>query len=307
MRGLKRLVQLRGGLSKIRSSGPLYGLILRYVHEENECIWVILTCGSVDLHGSIDALTKPYFDDLDLSLPIRDAQITCTSEGFRKLNHFFHLKRDLNFILRKVEDATIALNHIHMGDMIMNPLDLREELTTIQYILLRTELSRHTSHESDTEHLCRLSLLLYLVTILNDLLPGASKCDMLAETVRTMLDGVPGERIIPEFRWWLVLLIGVIAVEEANKSWAKRAFEGIASHPYVSYRRESAKVPITKFFWVEKIHGEKFDKLWAEALGVGGDAFEDEPELKSSLSSQAEQLIEGRRCSDYGTWLGSLV
>jgi hypothetical protein len=307
MHGLKRLIQLRGGLRKLRPSEALYGLILRYISEETRCFWVILTYGSVDLHGSIDALTEPYFDDLDLSLPVGDFHISYTSEGFRTLNHLYHFKNDFNFILRKIEDATIALNHIHVGDMIMNPLDLRKELTAIQYILLRTELSRHNFYESDTEHLCRLSLLLYLVTILNDLLPGASKCDMLAETVKIILDGMPVERIIPEFRWWLVLLIGVVAVEEVNTSWAKSAFEEIASHPSVSYRRDSAKTSLTKFFWVEKIHGEKFDKLWVEALGEGGEIFEEEPESKSSLSSEAQQLIEGRRCSDYGTWLGSLM
>ena len=264
-----------------------------------------MTCDSTDLYGSIDAISEPYFD-VDVTLVIPETQSTYFSKGFRNINDLYLLGNDFNSILRKVEDATIALNRIHVGDMTVNPFDLRDELTSTQYVLLRLECSRHNVHESDAEHLCRLGLLLYLVTILNDLLPGASTCDMLATRLRAELDSMSEERITPEFRWWLVLLVGGIAADDANKAWAKRAFEEIISHPSVTYRRENAKAVLTKFFWVEKIHGEKFNKLWTEALVIGDKAPRKIVESENRPSRRAHQLVEARRCSDYGTWLGSL-
>jgi hypothetical protein len=149
----------------------------------------MLTCHSTDLHGSIDALGEPYFEGFDLSIvplnvPCQDIYF---SEGFQKVNDLVHFKNDFNCILRKVEDVTIASNGIHAGNTTIKPLDLRDALTSIQYVLLRMELSRHDVHESKAERICRLGVLLCLVTILNSLLQGASQCDMLAATVRVGL------------------------------------------------------------------------------------------------------------------------
>jgi hypothetical protein len=135
----------------------------------------MLTCDSTDLYGSIDALSEPYFDEVDVSVVVLETQGTNFSEGFRKMNSLVHFRNDFNCVLRKVEDATIALNRIHVGDMTISPLDLRNELTSTQYVLLGMERSRCTVPESDAERICRLGLLLYRITILNDLLPGLQR------------------------------------------------------------------------------------------------------------------------------------
>lgn len=78
-----------------------------------------------------------------------------------------------------IEDSTIALNSIHAGDMPTTWLDLRDELISIKYALLRMEHSQHNA-----AHICWLGLLLYLVTILDNLLLGASLCDVFFQTAR---------------------------------------------------------------------------------------------------------------------------
>ena len=80
----------------------------------------------------------------------------------------------------------------------------------------------------------------------------------------------------------MVLLIGGIASGETNKSWAKRAFERIMSDSSVAYRRDDVKAVLRKFFWVENIHGTKFNNLRTEALGMGDEV------------SEKVTLLEGR-------------
>ena len=82
-------------------------------------------------------------------------------------------------ILRRVEDSTDALNVLRSGNTLTPPLDLRDELTSIQYALLRMESSRHDLNEPKVQRICRQGLLLYLSTILNGLPSIASTFDML--------------------------------------------------------------------------------------------------------------------------------
>jgi hypothetical protein len=210
----------------------------------------MLTCHSTDLYGSIDALSEPYFEGFDLSIvpsnvPCQDIYF---SEGFQKVNNLVHLKNDFNRILRKVEDATIALNGIHVGNTTIKPLHLRDALTSIQYVLLCMELSRHDVHESKSERICRLGVLLYLVTNLNSLLPGASQCDMLAATVRVGLGNMTETKTItPGFRWGVAVLIVVIASDEVNKSWTMMTIERTILDGGLC-RRGDMEAALMKFF-----------------------------------------------------------
>jgi hypothetical protein len=36
-------------------------------------------------------------------------------------------------------------------------------------------------------------------------------------------------------------------------------------------RREDMEAALMKFFWVEKIHAEKFNRLWEETMGTHGE------------------------------------
>lgn len=292
MQGLKQMVRLRGGLKSFESNWVLHSLILRN-----------------DLYGSVDALSEPYFEPIDLCVIGLDiqSQSIYESKGFQKVNGLVHFRNDFNWVLCKIEDATRALNSIHIGDTTTNPLDLRDELTSMQYVLLRMELARHSVYEHKAERICRLGVLLYLVTILNDLLPGASTCNMFATTLRVELGNMIEERTItPEFRWWVVLLIGGIVSDEVNKLWAKNAFERIILDSPLSTRHD-IKETLAQFFWVEKIHGEKFAKLWDEALAIDDEEASIGRMLsKNRLHEQAQQQVEVDHCNKYGTWLASL-
>jgi hypothetical protein len=129
---------------------------------------------------------------------------------------------------------------------------------------------------------------------------------MLAGKLRVELGKTSEGGILPEFRWWLVLLIGGIASDETNKSWAKRAFERIMPDSSVAYRRDDVKAVLRKFFWVEKIRGTKFNTLRTEALGIGDEVSEKVTLLEARPNDQAQQGVETRRCADYGTWFRSL-
>jgi hypothetical protein len=267
MRGLRQMVLLRGGLETFRSNRVLYNMILRYAsptivpaHRTR-----LMSC-STDLCGSIDAERKPFFDDIGVPAVMTQIQCTYTSEGFYEINSLAPFSDEFIQILRRIENSTDALNVLRGGST-LTPLDLRDELTSIQYALLRIESSRHDLNESKVQHICRQGLLLYSATILNGLPSTASNFDMLGANLVVALQDTFGEnRITQGLRLWLALLITTIVCDETSKSWARREFATIFQSSF-AHKQEHAKAQLERFFWVDRIHGPRLDELWKKALG----------------------------------------
>ncbi len=213
----------------------------------------------------------PYFEDIRVAAAAPMIQFAYSSEGFHKINGFACFSNDFNQILNRIEVSTNALNFIHCGGTPSHPFNLREEITSIQYALLRIESLQYDFHESKVLRICHYGLLLYLVSLslLNGVPNWASICDILAGHLRDALqDNLDINEISPEFRLWLGLLIFTMARDETNKLWARREFATTRDSSLLD-RQEDAKTALATFFWVDKIHGPSLDELWNEKLGNG--------------------------------------
>jgi len=222
---------------------------------------------STDICGSIDAESKPFFDDVGVSAVIPQIWNTYTSKGFHEINNLVHFSSEFIHILRRVEDSTNALNELRGGHTLTPPFDIRDELTSIQYALLRMESSRHDLSEPKPQQLCRQGLLLYLATILYGLPSMASNFNMLGANLVVALQAPFGEiQVTQGLRLWLALIITEIVCNQTSKSWARSEFATIVSTSFPR-RFEDVKARLETFFWVHRIHGPRLDELWNRKLG----------------------------------------
>ncbi|RDW63418.1 hypothetical protein BP6252_10963 [Coleophoma cylindrospora] len=252
MRGLKRMVQLRGGLKNFQSNRILYNKIQRS-----------------DLCGSVDAGTTPYFQDFRPHSLGLETPYTYSSIGFNKLNNIFQFTREFNQILHEVEQSTFALNRVHFGDTQASPLDLRYELTSIQYWLLRLQQSPCTSRRSKIENMTCLGLQLYLITILNDLPPEALSCDNLVTNLKTALDDPDLADLPLGFRCWVLFLMGILVCDTSQKFWTIRTFASLVLQPG-PHANKVLESELVTFFWVGKVHDISFTKFWSEVMNSIG-------------------------------------
>jgi hypothetical protein len=251
-----------------RSNRVMYNMILRYqLPTIIQAHGTTLMSYSTDLCGSIDAESKFFFDDVVVSTVTPQIWRAYTSEGFHEINNLVHFSNEFIQILRRVEDSTDALNALRGRNTLTPPLDIRDELTSIQYALLRMESARHDLSEPKIQRLCRQGILLYLATILNGLPSMASNFDMLGANLVVALQDPFGESEVTQgLRLWLALIIATIVCDETSKSWARREFATIALNSFPR-RHEDVKAQLETFFWVNRIHGPRLDELWNRTLG----------------------------------------
>ena len=189
-----------------------------------------------------------------------------TSEGFHGIDSFVHFGDDFVEILSRIDDSTSALNALTGGHTATPPLDLRDELASIQYALLRMVPRQHDLNQPKLQRICRQGLLLFLATILNGLPSITSSFDLLGANLVSALQDTSYKHKVPQgLRLWLVLIISIIVYDNTSKSWAKKVFASIVLNSFPQ-RQEDLKAQLKTFFWVERIHGPRLDELWREHL-----------------------------------------
>ncbi|KAH8647648.1 hypothetical protein BX600DRAFT_475683 [Xylariales sp. PMI_506] len=246
MQGLKEIIRLRGGIEEFQSDRILYSKVQR-----------------ADLCGSMDADSEPYFEHLQPPINVLEAeeQVQFASTWVHLINTQACFSHCFMQVIHRVDCATKALNMLHCGDKSIDAVRLRDELTLVQYAVLRMARSPHQVSDVGIQRICRLGLLLYLFTISNDLPSGVSTCDMIAKSLISNIETYSMGNILPcNFLWWLAFMVVTLADKEENRRWAKEVIE---KSMRVNGRvgREHIKVHISALPWVERIHGESFDRF----------------------------------------------
>ncbi|KAI1333127.1 hypothetical protein F5Y16DRAFT_4135 [Xylariaceae sp. FL0255] len=246
MRGLQEIIRLRGGIGALHSNRILCNKIQR-----------------ADLCGALDARSKPYFElGIQPPIPIMDINTIEPSIGFQRIIYRAVFTPAFQQILLRVQCATKALNMLHDGDKTINTINLRDELTLVQYEILGILRGRPRSTVLTLEETCELAIMLYLISILNDLPSGVSACDSAAVALRSALEDSSCRESMPRgFCWWLVLMVGILVSDEPNRSWAKTFFS-VNTRKHGCVRKEDALEDITEYFWVTKIHNRYLDEFW---------------------------------------------
>lgn len=184
--------------------------------------------------------------------------------GFQALSETFGLDLELKSIMIRANEATDALNLLHLRKRATDPLALRDDFTSIQNSLLSMHSTRSLTPRCATQEVCRIGILLYITSILNELPVGASVCDTLIAKLRQALERIGttrDENMILEFQLLLMFLSNALASTPKTKEWTRKSF-GDAMERLDIKHWDDIKTILKTFGWVEAIHGEYFRALY---------------------------------------------
>ncbi|KAI0969525.1 hypothetical protein F4678DRAFT_473744 [Xylaria arbuscula] len=272
MRGLRRLVDLVGGLESL-SSEPL----------------VLYKIYRADLYGALDALESPFFPrpvlgpyEAIVSRPFR-------SHGFNAVRDVLGLDDTLCFCIHQLEEAMQFWDANGEKDGEKNSPSTaartRHLLTEVQYTLIAPSLQ----HRFDTEtyegqmlEYCRISLILYTLTVLRERPPTTSMGQQIGHTyqrvvtnlIQSLRSGpatVEGDAmcISPpiHFHLWTVFLAASVMRDSRAKasSWVLGTFREmtmLCAEAARDWRDLSGD--LSTFLWIPSIHDEGLEILWSE-------------------------------------------
>ncbi|RDW65953.1 hypothetical protein BP6252_09588 [Coleophoma cylindrospora] len=243
MRGLKQMVQLRGGIEAFKSTPMIQNKISR-----------------ADLCGSLSAVQKPYFDFPRECLAIPHSNDHMTH--FRGVRSSVELDNRLVQILWHVEHTAFNLNRIHLSKTDIHPMTVRKDITSLQYTLLSFDFRRNDIREGLMYEVLRLSMLVYLVAVLDEAPPGLPIYKMLGVELEASLKELGLESSLePKFLLWITF-VGASFDQNAQ---TREYFMASATK---TLRRlgisswENAEVVLKSFFWVDKTHSNSFSRVW---------------------------------------------
>ncbi|RDW63271.1 hypothetical protein BP6252_10816 [Coleophoma cylindrospora] len=249
MRGLKQMLQQRGGIHAFESNRLVRSKINR-----------------ADLCGSIDAVQNPYFELVVTELsstPEYHQTTTITATGFCKITNSIKLDEALTQIFCQLQDITINLNMFHHHKAQLHPLSLREAITSSQYSLLNFKLQQgNATHQNSIHELLRLGLLAYLVTLLNESPPGVALYDILGAKLKsTLIEIKQNGGINLEFSLWIVFLAAsIVEGPDIKDYFMATAIEIIEELGVFCW--DNVEALLKSFFWVEKIHRGTLRPIW---------------------------------------------
>ena len=188
---------------------------------------------------------------------------TITSPGFFRITNCIKLDEGLTRILCQIQDVTSKLNNFYHRKTQIHPLRLREAITLSQYSLLCFKHQQsHAARENLIHEILRLSLSIYLVTLLNESPPGVSQYDMLGSRIKSTIIEIWGHGgLDPEFSLWIMFIAASIVRDPDTKGYFMVSAAEIIETLGVSLW-EDVETLFKSFFWVEKIHRGTFKLVW---------------------------------------------
>ncbi|KAN0102229.1 hypothetical protein V8E51_012739 [Hyaloscypha variabilis] len=249
MRGLKQMIRQRGGIQAFESNRLMGSKITR-----------------ADLCGSINAVQSPYCEFVVRELPTIPGYhqtTTLTTTGIFKITNSIKLDEWLTGIICQIQDVTSDLNLFYLHKTQINPLSLREAITSSQYSLLSFKLQQsNTTRENLIHEILRLGLLLYLITLLNESPTGVSLYDMLGTRMKSKLIEIRlSGGLNLEFSLWVMFIAAsVVRGLDTKDYFLASATEIIETLGFSCW--DNVENLFKSFFWVEKIHRGTFKSIW---------------------------------------------
>ena len=260
--GLKQMVELRGGIQAFDSKRMVRNKIHRYAPPPPDTSTTLaLIENSADLCGSTDLVQKPVFEFHRESPTIAGSH----SGKFNGIKDVFELDVRLAKIIRQLHDITLNMNLIHLKSADIHPLSLREDITSLQYSLLSLDFTSDDTQVGVQHRIngtVQLAHLMYLVSILDEYLPGSSICDGLGQRLASQLETLPArEHFTDEFLLWVAFCGASIVTDAQNRmAFQTLAMECRKDLGLISW--DDAVAIFQSFFWVKEIHGKTFRRVW---------------------------------------------
>ena len=214
MKGLKRLVDIYGGIESLYSNPLFLSKVYRYAcafpkfcHEYHLVARVTLS-RRADLYGSLDTVQVPYFNKPCQLLSVLPPRGTFRSAGFNNIDKSINLGTPLRSCIYQLEDAipfwtnnndsplyvTGAPGESNMAQKEKpSPSEaarVRDLLTDVQYTLLRAKFETKSDDDWDNRILefCRITLIMFSLTILDERGPSSSVGLKIGDILRGILN-----------------------------------------------------------------------------------------------------------------------
>ncbi|RMZ46293.1 hypothetical protein CA14_008313 [Aspergillus flavus] len=203
MQGLKSLVDLRGGLDNLNDKPLIQSKLYR-----------------ADLCGSVDAAQSPYFSARYQGNCGSGSQTYHLGHGFWELDRLLNLDILLKESICNLQYVTKTLSTIKNKNHQAEAAQVRFWITSTQYRLLSTRYGNSRTPRLQALEICRLSLLLFTVSICNEFPQGVPICDMLITQLKGLLDDDAACMwLTPKFRLWVLSIVASPETGNSLKSW----------------------------------------------------------------------------------------
>ncbi|PGH27622.1 hypothetical protein AJ80_00635 [Polytolypa hystricis UAMH7299] len=255
MKGLYQLVKIRGGLVALKSNP----LLLDKIHR-------------ADLAGAVDALETPYFAaNWDSSCLLTTPAIPFRNGRFTELERTLPFDDRIRSLITAFEATIESLNQLHAGDTEVDPTNLRANLTSMQYTLLSM------GFDDRPNEFCRLSLILFLASIFNELPQGhVLGNDKLRMKARSLLDDTSSLMranesnldILVDFRLWIMFLAASTIFNHTSplKEWYLKSIAVTASTAGIlDCSWDDMRNRVSTFLYITSVHSFAFEDVWQAA------------------------------------------
>jgi hypothetical protein len=257
----------------------------------------------------MDTVTTPIFTKLDSALGAHSpARAHFRSEGFTALQPLIGLGQILSLCVRKLEDIETfwsgidAIPSYDKRSVLLNstattPVKAavtRNIIIDVQYSLLNAQFPKIDQDEVDSaiEELCRVTLILYTMTILQERPPLAPEGIKISnvfqrkftEAVRKLRSagllvieksgrwapkGTRKSSVLDDFLLWTLFIAAMPMKHNTNlpvtRSWLLTAFlDQIMSNEVEIRHFQDLKDRIGRFLWVPSIHDRGLDWVWSK-------------------------------------------
>ncbi|KAI1376859.1 fungal-specific transcription factor domain-containing protein [Hypoxylon crocopeplum] len=255
MEGIKRMVEMRGGLSTFESNSILYDKLCR-----------------ADICGAIRTLSKPY-----LQMEIRRVYPSDLEEGndkertlapgFKAIHDDHEFDPDLFDILCTVHAVTQDINTVNPPKSESIPLQLRKRIRSVQYGLLSIE-DDDTGRSGDKFlEACRLGALLYVGIIQNEFRIWPVSHQLLWQLNSCLQKESFTTDAMRSLRLWVMFLASSLMLNPVDESWVLYSIAEEASH--LSIRNWcDAKLLLETFAWAGKAQDRTGRDTWDAAVKI---------------------------------------
>ncbi|KAG9241669.1 hypothetical protein BJ878DRAFT_545019 [Calycina marina] len=230
LEGLREMIELRGGMEAFADKRMVQNKIHR-----------------ADLSGAIDAVEKPYF-------AFHRESPTIPGTYARELRCFrikLHMDPRLARISRQIHEVTMNMNAVHQKSASCHRLTIREDITTLQYALLALDFRNVEECEGRISDVLRPAYLMYLVTLLDEALPGTSICDGLGRKLVAQMEALPLRAIwTSEFLLWVASSAASMVRDEGKGCFlvlAASCTEDLGINDW-----EETEAVSRDFYWIDK-------------------------------------------------------
>ncbi len=273
MRGLKQILQARGGIpslpsilqTKVRRSALL---------STPQLIPIELILCRTDIAGAVDHAEMPYLDFDRSDRPptwsvLSSATKKATTERMASLLAACHIHPNLIITMTELAlfSQLIQFTESH-PKILLDPIVFIEDMHWTQYKLLSfpTSLSE-SSKEQDIDHACRVGALLYMKSILEQFPYSATGFSILLRRLQESLDRIPVAKETAPLLLWLTLIGAALSKRGLERSWFVVHLALLTTFvPLTSFH--GAQMPMKSLLGLQDSLRRELETLWAEVMVI---------------------------------------